>query len=72
MMRHDAYEMGEAVPSHALAPCVEEEVVMAGDRPDREPVAQCRAGLLPQWQHALAAPLVGGCVDAQLFGEQAM
>ena len=45
----------------ALAPCVEEEMVMAGDRPDREPVPQCRAGLLPQWQHALAPPPFRSC-----------
>ena len=51
--------MGEAVPSHGLAPCVEEEVIVAGDRADREPVPESRAGLQPQWQHALAPPLSG-------------
>ena len=32
---------------------------MAVGRPDCEPVAKSRAGLLPQWQHALAPPLSG-------------
>ena len=51
--------VGEAMPSHGLAPCVEEEMILAGVGPDAEPVAESRTGLLPQGQDALAPPFSG-------------